>query len=95
MAQSSLRFVPWKGFRGHSCASGPPAPVGSTRESPGKHSPRCDLPSTLDDETARRIAALQGCTTSQQDFGYGEAFRIARGVEQRDSPNHFLSKHMK
>ncbi|CAL1156924.1 unnamed protein product [Cladocopium goreaui] len=37
-----------------------------------KHSPRCDLPSTLDDETARRIAALQGCTTSQQDFGYGE-----------------------
>ena len=95
MAQSSLRFAPWKGFRGQSCASGPHASaVGSARESPGKHSPRCDLPSTLDDETARRIAALQGCTTSQQDFGYGEAVWIARGIEQRHSPNHFLSKHM-
>lgn len=38
----------------------------------GKHSPRCDLPATLDDETARRIAALQGFTTTQQDFGYGD-----------------------
>ena len=95
LAQSSLRFAPWKGFRGQSCASGPHASaVGSARESPGKHSPRCDLPSTLDDETARRIAALQGCTTSQQDFGYGEVAWIARGVEQRHSPNHFLSKHM-
>jgi len=37
-----------------------------------KHWPRCDLPSTLDDETARRIAALQGFTSEQQDFGYGE-----------------------
>lgn len=37
-----------------------------------KHSPRCDLPETLDDETARRIAALQGFTTAQNDFGYGD-----------------------
>lgn len=85
-----------KGFRGQSCAFGH-APIGSVRESPGKHSPRCDLPSTLDDETARRIAALQGCTTSQQDFGYGEAIWIARvrWEESQSKPFPVQATHLK
>ena len=37
-----------------------------------KHHPRCDLPSTLDEETARRIAALNGFVSASQDLGYGE-----------------------
>ena len=37
-----------------------------------KHQPRCDLPSTLDEETARRIAALNGSVSASQDLGYGE-----------------------
>lgn len=37
-----------------------------------KHHPRCDLPSTLDEETARRIAALNGFISASQDLGYGE-----------------------
>ena len=37
-----------------------------------RHSPRCDLPETLDEETARRIAALEACITAGDDFGYGE-----------------------
>eukprot|EP00928_Gymnodinium_smaydae_P055223 TRINITY_DN38817_c0_g1_i1.p1 TRINITY_DN38817_c0_g1~~TRINITY_DN38817_c0_g1_i1.p1 ORF type:complete len:1155 (-),score=92.42 TRINITY_DN38817_c0_g1_i1:285-3749(-) len=37
-----------------------------------KHSPRCDLPSTLDEETARRIASLSASVSAASDFGYGE-----------------------
>ncbi|CAE7272935.1 unnamed protein product [Symbiodinium natans] len=37
-----------------------------------KHHPRCDLPKTLDEETARRIAALNGFVSAGQDLGYGE-----------------------
>ena len=37
-----------------------------------KHNPRCDLPHTLDEETARRIASLNGFVSASQDLGYGE-----------------------
>lgn len=37
-----------------------------------RHCPRCDLPETLDEETARRVANLQATTSASKDFGYGE-----------------------
>ncbi|CAK9067113.1 unnamed protein product [Durusdinium trenchii] len=49
-----------------------------------KHSPRCDLPETLDDETARRIAALQGFTTAQNDFGYGDDIYMETHEQHRE-----------
>jgi len=59
-----------------------------------KHHPRCDLPETLDDETARRIAALQGFVTASQDFGYGEVdlpfvARMRMGMHLDD----YMSQH--